>query len=111
MSERSPDDVPRDGDIAPGAVTPDLPADLAAEFGGRDVTVLESAMATGEDDGTPGERGPVDPADEAARPAGGTAGPPGGGGPVAPADEAAVAVADDAPLLSDRGGSQGDGLE
>ena len=77
MSETPPDDAPRDGDIAPGAVTPDLPADLPAEDGGRDVTVLESAMATGEDDGTPGERGPVDPA-----------------------DETAVAVADDAPLLS-----------
>lgn len=87
MSETSPDDAPRDGDIAPGAVTPDLPADLPAEGAGRDVTVLESAMATGEDDGTPGERGAVDPA-----------------------DETAVAVADDAPLLSQRGGDQGDGL-
>ena len=88
MSESTPDDTPRDGDIAPGAVTPDLPPDLAAEFGGPDVVILESAMATGEDDGTPGERGPVDPD-----------------------DETAVAVADDAPLLSERGGHQGDGLE
>ena len=69
---------PRDGDIEQGAVTPDLPA------GG----VLESAMATGEEDGTPGERGPVDPD-----------------------DETAVAVADDAPLSSSQGGPQGDGLE
>jgi hypothetical protein len=69
---------PRDGDIEQGAVTPDLPA------GG----VLESAMATGEDDGTPGERGAVDPD-----------------------DETAVAVADDAPLTSMKGGPQGDGLE
>jgi hypothetical protein len=71
-------DAPRDGDIEQGAVTPDLPA------GG----VLESAMATGEDDGTPGERGAVDPD-----------------------DETAVAVADDAPLTSSEGGPQGDGLE
>src|SRR3954471_1070431 len=88
MSETTPDDSPRDGDIEPGAVTPDLPADLSARSGGGDVTVLESAMATGEDDGTPGERGPVDPD-----------------------DETAVAVADDAPFLGHRGGSQGDGLE
>jgi hypothetical protein len=71
-------DTPRDGDIEQGAVTPDLPA------GG----VLESAMATGEDDGTPGERGAVDPD-----------------------DETALAVADDAPLSSNQGGPQGDGLE
>jgi hypothetical protein len=88
MSESTPDGAPRDGDITPGAVTPDLPPGLAAEFGGPDAAVLESAMATGEDDGTPGERGPVDPD-----------------------DETAVAVADDAPLLSERGGDQGDGLE
>lgn len=69
---------PRDGDIGQGAVTPDLPA------GG----VLESAMATGEDDGTPGERGPVDPD-----------------------DETALAVADDTTLSPNQGGSQGDGLE
>ena len=71
-------DTPRDGDIEQGAVTPDLPA------GG----VLESAMATGEDDGTPGERGAVDPD-----------------------DETALAVADDAPLSSNQGGPQGVGLE
>ncbi len=69
---------PRDGDIQQGAVTPDLPADA----------VLESAMATGEDTGTPGERGPIDPD-----------------------DETAVAVADDTPLTSADGGPQGDGLE
>lgn len=71
-------ETPRDGDIEQGAVTPDLPV------GG----VLESAMLTGEDDGTPGERGPVDPD-----------------------DETAVAVADDTPLSPSGGGSQGDGLE
>ena len=71
-------ETPRDGDIEQGAVTPDLP------LGG----VLESAMATGEDDGTPGERGAVDPD-----------------------DETALAVADDAPLSSGEGGPQGDGLE
>jgi hypothetical protein len=71
-------ETPRDGDIDQGAVTPDLPP------GG----VLESAMATGEDDETPGERGPVDPD-----------------------DETALAVADDAPLTSSEGGPQGDGLE
>jgi hypothetical protein len=71
-------DMPRDGDIEQGAVTPDLPT------GG----VLESAMATGEDAGTPGERGGVDPD-----------------------DETAVAVADDAPLTRNQGGPQGDGLE
>ena len=77
-------ETPRDGDIEQGAVTPDLPAGgvLAPD------SVLESAMATGEDDGTPGERGPVDPD-----------------------DETAVAVADDAPLSSGEGGPQGDGLE
>jgi hypothetical protein len=77
-------ETPRDGDIGQGAVTPDLPAAgvLPAD------SVLESAMATGEDDGTPGERGPVDPD-----------------------DETAVAVADDAPLSSPQGGPQGDGLE
>ena len=71
-------DTPRDGDIQQDAVTPDLPA------GG----VLESAMATGEDAGTPGERGALDPD-----------------------DETSLAVADDAPLSSNQGGSQGDGLE
>jgi hypothetical protein len=50
--------------------------------------VLEGAMATGEDDGTPGERGVVDPN-----------------------DETDIAVADDAPLLSEQGGPQHDGLE
>jgi hypothetical protein len=71
-------ETPRDGDIEQGAVTPDLPAN----------GVLESAMATGEDKGTPGERGAIDPD-----------------------DETAVAVADDAPLTSHQGGPQGDGLE
>jgi hypothetical protein len=71
------DDAPRDGEVRPGSVTPD-----------RSPTVLESAMATGEDDGTPGERGPIDPA-----------------------DETAIEVADDAPDLSQNGGSQNDGLE
>jgi hypothetical protein len=71
------DDRPRDGDNEMGAVTPDLPP-----------TALESAMATGEDDGTPGERGPIDPS-----------------------DETAIEVADDAPDLSETGGPQGDGLE
>jgi hypothetical protein len=75
---------PRDGDIEQGAVTPDLPAGGILPANG----VLESAMLTGEDDGTPGERGPVDPD-----------------------DETAVAVADDAPLRSVQGGPQGDGLE
>ena len=81
---------PRDGDIEQGAVTPDLPAGgvLSADSIPATDGVLESAMATGEDDGTPGERGPVDPD-----------------------DETAVAVADDAPLRSDQGGPQGDGLE
>jgi hypothetical protein len=76
-------ETPRDGDIDQGAVTPDLPAGGVLPADG----VLESAMATGEDDGTPGERGPVDPD-----------------------DVTAVAVADDAPLRS-AGGPQGDGLE
>ena len=53
-----------------------------------DSGVLESAMATGEDDETPGERGPIDPA-----------------------DATAIEVADDAPDLSVNGGPQGDGLE
>jgi hypothetical protein len=69
--------TPRDGDVTPGAVTPDQPP-----------TVLESAMATGEDEGTPGERGAVDPD-----------------------DPTAIAVADDAPDLAETGGRQGDGLE
>ncbi len=71
-------ETPRDGDITQGAVTPDLPTD----------GFLESAMATGEDAGTPGERGPVDPD-----------------------DATAVGVADDAPRRSGEGGPQGDGLE
>ncbi|HYJ74093.1 MAG TPA: hypothetical protein VEV65_00760 [Kineosporiaceae bacterium] len=71
------DDAPRDGEISQGSVTPDLPP-----------TLLESAMATGEDDGTPGERGPIDPS-----------------------DATALEVADDAPDLSQNGGPQGDGLE
>jgi hypothetical protein len=77
-------ETPRDGEIEQGAVTPDLPAGGVLPADG----ILESAMATGEDDGTPGERGPVDPD-----------------------DETAVAVADDAPLRSTQGGPQGDGLE
>jgi hypothetical protein len=77
-------ETPRDGDIEQGAVTPDLPAAGVLPADG----VLESAMATGEDDGTPGERDPVDPD-----------------------DETAVALADDAPLRSAQGGPQGDGLE
>jgi hypothetical protein len=63
--------------ISQGFSTPDRPP-----------TVLESAMATGEDEGTPGERGAVDPD-----------------------DPTAVAVADDAPDLTETGGPQGDGLE
>ena len=77
MTEGISDERPRDGNASPGAVTPDLPA-----------AVLESAMATGEDDGTPGERGALDPD-----------------------DATAIEVADDAPDLSERGGPQGDGLE
>jgi hypothetical protein len=77
-------ETPRDGEIEQGAVTPDLPAGGVLPADG----ILESAMATGEDDGTPGEREPVDPD-----------------------DETAVAVADDAPLRSTQGGPQGDGLE
>ncbi|MGZ4626723.1 MAG: hypothetical protein ACXV3S_10635 [Kineosporiaceae bacterium] len=68
---------PRGGNAPPGTVAPDLPA-----------TILESAMATGEDDGTPGERGALDPD-----------------------DATAIEVADDAPDLSERGGPQGDGLQ
>jgi hypothetical protein len=71
------DDAPRDGEISQGSVTPDLPPAL-----------LESAMATGEDEGTPGERGPIDPS-----------------------DATAIEVADDAPDLAQNGGPQGDGLE
>ncbi|HVN13956.1 MAG TPA: hypothetical protein VMT69_17835 [Kineosporiaceae bacterium] len=67
---------PWDGDEVAGTVAPD-PS-----------TVLESAMATGEDDGTPGERGAIDPD-----------------------DLTAIEVADDAPDLSEQGGPQGDGLE
>jgi hypothetical protein len=75
MNEMS-DEAPRDGEIRQGSATPDPPA-----------TVLESAMATGEDVGTPGERGPIDPA-----------------------DTTAIEVADDAPDLSETGGPQDDGL-
>ena len=71
------EETPRDGRSPQGAVTPDLPP-----------TVLESAMATGEDEGTPGERGAVDPD-----------------------DATALAVADDAPDVTETGGPQGDGLE
>src|SRR3954468_5423197 len=85
-------ETPRDGEIEQGAVTPDLPAGGVLPADG----ILESAMATGEDDGTPGEREPVDPDDRE---------------PVDPDDEPAVAVADDAPLRSTQGGPQGDGLE
>jgi hypothetical protein len=80
MSE-SYDEAPRDGEIRQGSRTPDLPP-TALESG-----VLESAMATGEDDGTPGERGPIDPS-----------------------DTTAIEVADDAPDLSETGGPQDDGL-
>jgi hypothetical protein len=80
MSE-SYDEAPRDGEIRQGSTTPDLPP-TALESG-----VLESAMATGEDDGTPGERGPIDPS-----------------------DTTAIEVADDAPDLSENGGPQDDGL-
>jgi hypothetical protein len=80
MSERN-DETPRDGEIPQGSVTPDLPAS------GLETGVLESAMATGEDDGTPGERGPIDPS-----------------------DPTAIEVADDAPDLSETGGPQDDGL-
>jgi hypothetical protein len=76
------DDRPREGEVGPGAVTPDLPPSLP------DSAVLESAMATGEDDGTPGERGAIDPE-----------------------DTTAIEVADDSPDLSENGGPQGDGLE
>lgn len=76
------DETPRDGDVRPGDVTPDLPAVLGQG------DELESAMATGEDAGTPGERGALDPGDAIAQ-----------------------EVADDAPDLSERGGPQGDGLE
>ena len=69
--------TPRDGDPSQGAVTPDQPP-----------TVLESAMATGEDEGTPGERGAVDPD-----------------------DPTAIAVADSAPDVTETGGPQEDGLE
>ena len=71
------EETARDGQVPQGAVTPDLPP-----------TLLESAMATGEDEGTPGERGAVDPD-----------------------DATAVAVADDAPDVTEHGGPQGDGLE
>ena len=71
------EETPKDGQVPQGAVTPDLPP-----------TVLESAMATGEDEGTPGERGAVDPD-----------------------DATALAVADDAPDVTETGGPQGDGLE
>jgi hypothetical protein len=75
MSEMN-DEAPRDGEIHQGATTPDLPP-----------TVLESAMLTGEDDGTPGERGAIDPS-----------------------DTTAIEIADDAPDLSENGGPQDDGL-
>lgn len=77
------EETPRDGDVSQDAVTPDLPAIVP-----ESAAVLDSAMATGEDEGTPGERGPVDPD-----------------------DPTAIAVADDAPDESERGGPQGDGLE
>ncbi len=77
MTEGIRDERRRDGNPPPGPVAPDLPA-----------TILESAMATGEDGGTPGERGALDPD-----------------------DATAIEVADDAPDLSERGGTQGDGLE
>ena len=71
------DEAPRDGEVRQGTATPE-----------PESAVLESAMATGEDDGTPGERGPIDPS-----------------------DTTAIEVADDAPDLSATGGPQGDGLE
>jgi hypothetical protein len=84
MSEM--DEAPRDGEVRQGTVTPEPPT--AVESARSDNAVLESAMATGEDDGTPGERGPIDPS-----------------------DATAIEVADDAPDLSATGGPQGDGLE
>ena len=75
------DETPRDGEVRQGSATPDSPAVPES-------ALLESAMATGEDDGTPGERGAIDPS-----------------------DATAIEVADDAPDLSVRGGPQGDGLE
>src|SRR3712207_2887850 len=75
-------DAPRDGVAGAGAVTPDLPTTLLESV------LPETAMATGEDEGTPGERGAIDPD-----------------------DPTAVEVADDAPDLSMTGGPQNDGLE
>jgi hypothetical protein len=80
MSEMN-DEAPRDGEIRQGATTPDLPPPVLES------NVLESAMATGEDEGTPGERGSIDPS-----------------------DTTAIEVADDAPDLSETGGPQDDGL-
>lgn len=51
---------PVDGDIRPGAVSRDLEGVNTFEV--PDIE-LESAMATGEDEGTPGERAAVDPGD------------------------------------------------
>ncbi len=84
---------PIDGEIGVGAVSRDLDdVTLPPEASPTADTVLESAMATGEDEGTPGEREPVDPE-----------------------DSTAIAVQDDAPLPagdpgSSTGGPQDDGL-
>ena len=89
---------PIDGRVGEGAVGRDLddvPLPGQSEHVSAALSsdaVLESAMATGEDEGTPGERAPVDPDD-----------------PVAAAAE------DDAPLPegqpgSAHGGPQDDGL-
>ncbi len=51
---------PVDGDIRPGAVSRDLDGVTTADS--PDIE-LEGAMATGEDEGTPGERADVDPGD------------------------------------------------
>ncbi len=83
--------------LPPEASAPDLPRDLANELDagpgadGSD-TALESAMATGDDAGTPGEREPVDPS-----------------------DHMGIATQDDSPLPagdpgSSTGGPQDDGL-
>ena len=78
---------PMEGDISPDAVTPDLPQHLLPG-----VPVPDTAMATGNDEGAPGERADIDPD-----------------------DEVAAAVEDDAPLPAgspgaSEGGPQDDGL-
>ncbi len=91
---------PIDGNIEPGAVPRDLDSvTLPEEAQAPDIpgpsadTALESAMATGEDAGTPGERAPLDPQ-----------------------DRMGLAAEDDSPLPegepgASSGGPQGDGLE